>query len=349
MKNYVALIVVTVCIVVLAGCFAAEIVEPGNSNGTDISTKIPSATPTLTVQMIQSTPTSDDTAPGVAATKQLEPVQTPTPSRPPSPTSTPTVTPVVFPTFDVATSTLSEEAATQNLIELLETNGGCELPCWWGIVPGETNVESIEPTFVPLGFDWYRDYEELNGNTLYSDYIEFSSEAGVIQTILVYGGAGEETYDHNEAWRPYAILRILERLGTPEQLYVYYPFRFDPGGMQAYRLFMYYPELGVEIDYLGKAKPLDENPQWARACPNILETDEINLFLFQPGTVPDYLEQTLPESSLGFIPREEGEMPYDLVDWEQATGRSLDEFVRLFTENSEGGVCFDFKTYWTGN
>jgi hypothetical protein len=31
------------------------------------------------------------------------------------------------------------EDAINKVLELLETNGGCELPCWWGITPGETS------------------------------------------------------------------------------------------------------------------------------------------------------------------------------------------------------------------
>ena len=200
-----------------------------------------------------------------------------------------------------------------------------------------------------MGFDWYRDFEELDDHSLYSTSIYFVSADGIVQSVEVRGGAGEETYDHNEAWQPYAIPRILERLGQPENIYVFYPFRFDQGGMQAYRLFLFYPDLGVEIDYLGKASLDEFRPGWAQACPNILETDEINLFLFQPGTVPNYLHQTLPSSTLPLPKLPEGTNPYDLVSWEQATESSLDEFWRLFTESDEGAVCFDFKTYWTGN
>jgi hypothetical protein len=210
-------------------------------------------------------------------------------------------------------------------------------------------MDSIELIFVPVGFDWYRDYEELKSNTPYRAFIDFTSEDGIVQTIEVRGGAGEETYDRNLAWQPYAIPHILQRLGPPENVYVFYPFRFDPGGMQAYRMFLYYPDLGVEIDYLGKASLIDEKPQWARACSDILETDEINLFLFQPGSVPDYLERTLPESSLPLPELPAGVTPYEAVSWEQATEHSLDEFVRLFAGSEEGPVCFDFKTYWTGN
>jgi hypothetical protein len=239
-------------------------------------------------------------------------------------------------------STLSDERATENLIALLEGNRGCELPCWWGIIPGQTYVESIESEFVPLGFDWNRDYETLNDNTPYQSYVDLTTENGVVQSIEVRGGASEHTYDQNLAWKPYAIPNVLERLGRPEQVYVYRPFRFDPGGMQAYRLFLYYPDLGIEIDYLGKSSLIEASPEIARACPSIVETDEINLFLYTPGSAIDYLERTLPSYTIPFVP--EGENPHDAVSWEQVTDSSIDDFYYMLLNNTEGEVCFDFKT-----
>ena len=112
---------------------------------------------------------------------------------------------------------------------------------------------------------------------------------------------------------------------------------------------MYYPDLGIEIDYLGLASLVPDKSGWAQACHDILRTDEINLFLFQPGTVPDYLEQTLPEESLPLPKLPEGTNPYDLVSWEQATESSLADFEQLFLNSEEDAVCFEFSTYWTGN
>lgn len=347
MKNHAIIVGLLICLLFLMSCSvtSVDISKDKAIIGQVTKTLVPptqkvSSSPTsLSVEV---TKTATQSVP--TATSTIQPTLTPSPTRI-------TPTPVPYPTFDVASSTLSEEAATQNLIELLETNRGCELPCWWGIVPGKTQVDSIESTFVPLGFDWYRDYEALRDNTPYQASISLTSGVGKIvgkvQSIEVRGGAGEETYDRNEAWRPYAIPRILERLGIPDDIYVFYPFRFDPGGMQAYRLFFYYHDLGVEIDYLGKASLIDEKPGWAQACPSILETDEINLLLFQPGAVPNYLRRTLPSSTLPLPKLPEGTNPYDVVSWEQATESSLDEFWRLFTESEEGMVCFDFKTYWT--
>ena len=348
MKKYINAIGYLMGVIILVGCVATSDLLPVGNNvipvqaSATISSSMEEVAPSPTTTLTEAVNKPTLTPSPPAAIPAIQPAVTPSPLRE-------TSTPVPVPTFDVVYSELAEEAAMRNLIDLLETNRGCELPCWLGITPGETDVNSLEAIFVPLGFDYYRDYQELDDNTPYKASLYITSEEDVVQSIEVRGGAGEETYDRNEAWRPYAIPRILERLGTPENVYVFYPFRFDPGGMQAYRLFLYYPDLGVEIDYLGKANLIDDKSGWARACPNILETDEINLFLFQPGTVPDYLERTLPELSLPLPEIPKGTNPYDLVSWEQATESSLDEFWRLFTESDEGTVCFDFKTYWTEN
>ena len=31
--------------------------------------------------------------------------------------------------------------------EMLQTNGGCELPCWWGIIPGKTSWKEMQAAF----------------------------------------------------------------------------------------------------------------------------------------------------------------------------------------------------------
>ena len=35
----------------------------------------------------------------------------------------------------------------EQVLWLLETNNGCQLPCWWGITPGQTTWESAERFF----------------------------------------------------------------------------------------------------------------------------------------------------------------------------------------------------------
>ncbi|HSG43771.1 MAG TPA: hypothetical protein VLA72_11500 [Anaerolineales bacterium] len=51
-------------------------------------------------------------------------------------TQTPYPTITLTPTIIwISLSTLPVQEAQAGVKELLETNGGCELPCWWGIAP----------------------------------------------------------------------------------------------------------------------------------------------------------------------------------------------------------------------
>lgn len=68
-----------------------------------------------------------------------------------SPNPTPTFTPV---------ATLSIEQEGTLLSSLLANNGGCELPCWWGITPGLTGVVEARDFFVLQGVDdWVESFD----------------------------------------------------------------------------------------------------------------------------------------------------------------------------------------------
>jgi hypothetical protein len=73
------------------------------------------------------------------------PTATPTFTLTPSPTYTPipSATPTLIPT-------LSVKDAQIKLLGLLATNGGCRLPCLWGITPGKSNYQEAQNVLKPL-------------------------------------------------------------------------------------------------------------------------------------------------------------------------------------------------------
>lgn len=78
----------------------------------------------------------------------------PAPSYTSSPTAvpTPTVTPLPVGTATwTPVPTLAPAAALEALLRLYSTNGGCELPCWWGITPGATTWAEARTKLAPLG------------------------------------------------------------------------------------------------------------------------------------------------------------------------------------------------------
>ena len=90
----------------------------------------PLDTPTASIVSLKSTL--------VRKTVTPSPTITLTPS--PSTTATPTATqvPSPEPTWTPLPTLLTSEAAAL-VQDLLKNNGDCRLPCWWGIIPGETS------------------------------------------------------------------------------------------------------------------------------------------------------------------------------------------------------------------
>lgn len=80
-------------------------------------------------------------------------VLTETPTIIPKPTSTSTIPPTssVTPTQSITPSasltplpTYSAHDSTVKIHQLLLNNGGCRLPCFWGIIPGQTTIEEFQ-------------------------------------------------------------------------------------------------------------------------------------------------------------------------------------------------------------
>src|SRR6185436_4057409 len=65
------------------------------------------------------------------------------------PTMTPTLT--LNPTnTSTIVPTLPAEGAWTKLLELLANNGGCRLPCLWGITPGKSTYKEAQAILTPL-------------------------------------------------------------------------------------------------------------------------------------------------------------------------------------------------------
>lgn len=274
------------------------------------------------------------------ATNTPQPVATPalpvlTSSSTPSPT-------ISLPT-PVPTPILTSEQKADNFTRLMTENGGCELPCWWGIVPGESKIETIADEFVPQGLIWWEEWNQLDASRSGSGaLLSLVVEENIIQSIDVWGGNEGNTFVQD--WDRYSLDQVLTRHGTPSQVFVYYPYRADPGSVSAYHLFIFYEELGIEIEYRGKATDVDSEK--SRACPKLEELFQINLLLYQPEKINNILETVIPPETVSFIAGPE--TVYDLISWEQATNTTLESFYETFSQPNPD-ACFDFRRYWTSS
>ena len=151
----------------------------------------------------------------------------------PSETVTPTPTLTDLPTFTPAPTwtplpTLSTNQAKAKVKELLETNGGCELPCWWGIVPNKTTWADLSHFLSPI-FQLsqqppkvFTEYGEKHTYTDYQFYFDVPGESQPASIIL-------EGRDNIVFWATifppaaeykYQLHQVLALLGSPKQIFI---------------------------------------------------------------------------------------------------------------------------------
>jgi hypothetical protein len=103
-------------------------------------------------------------APPESNTRQPRPTLTRTPTNTPLPVPTlKPPTPTVAPSPTLA-PTLTADQEQALVLDLLQNNGGCKLPCWWGFMPGKTDWQTAQNFFASLGKipGEYRDPDMLN-------------------------------------------------------------------------------------------------------------------------------------------------------------------------------------------
>jgi len=146
-----------------------------------------------------------------------------------SPASTPGAP--ALPTMTLLPSLPAEEAEAK-LLALLQDNGGCQLPCFWGFTPGETGKEQARSAlneFHGLGSDSGLVLVHQGVSTAVS--ISFDEEpAGAIRWMRVdltarqgAGAAGLPVYGHSDYgrdFRYYTLSGILAAYGPPENVYI---------------------------------------------------------------------------------------------------------------------------------
>jgi hypothetical protein len=164
--------------------------------------------------------------------------------------------------------TLAGEYAKSKVAYLLETNGNCSLPCWWGITPGRTTWSEAEhymATFAlgisPAGFSQQRDlalynveFPDPNSNSL-ADYLFAGfavNNSGVIEII--------------DSTSKKSLSTTLDNIGIPSQIWVEIISNFGPGPL-SYTLALFYND-GVMVVYRGSTYP--DNDNFIPICPKNL-------------------------------------------------------------------------------
>lgn len=260
--------------------------------------------------------------------------KTPSPSPTTIPTSTRTPKPTVTPTW-VALSTLPPAEALAKVKELLETNGGCELPCWWGIRPGKTTWKEAYDFLQPLA--WLVDIQQIPKvypNLLFVDFYfaiddqptlmnsqraRFALEKDTLSIAWIQGGHDED------------LVSLMKKYGVPQEVWI--DIYGIPGtGPVYYMIDLFFPLLGIMAGSEQEAELIKRNGEdWVKICKNRLIHGGVRLVLW-PSEKPMGYKDFFRE--------------YDETDRyrpvEDAFGISPEEFSKFFLE-TEGNPCLESR------
>ena len=256
-------------------------------------------------------------------------------ARPATSTATPlppTVTATITP---AATLTIEEES--DYLSELMTHNGSCELPCWWGIVPGQTQVQAARDKFAQAGVDrWSEAFDgqyaqlflghEREEIPYYLADVGFRLYPGhgTVEIIHVLaGGIQGIPSDFLQEWQPFALSTVLTNYGVPSYIQFEEIPRTEPGTPQ-YLVVVSYPETGMEFQYRVPAERLADTSD--RVCLDLKSVLSLEIVLFVPSRIEDVPFTLVPKLT-------------EYKSWKEITDTENVVFYDIFAR--EGPACID--------
>ena len=255
------------------------------------------------------------TSPSPTATYTAIPSATPSPTSTRVPLPTPTPSPTHYPT-------LESEAKLEFIVKMLRNNGGCKLPCWWGITPGKTKWHELTAYFTAQGIGLTEEGQlELGYANKQKHHVEtldvgFRQQDDLVHSIEItaeyYYLLSQEGFA--PAWQGYTLSQMLSNHGTPSRIHL----DLGLGNVDRYNLWLIYGNLGMAIRYSGEI--IRDNSGWL-VCPVFSTADGIEIRLQSPNIDRPLVEFEHRELSSGF----QGELT-------ELTGMSLQQFHATFSQ-----------------
>jgi hypothetical protein len=290
-------------ILILTGCGLPSKVTP-----TAVSTN----TPLSTESIASVTPTVWNTATNTAT---VPPTETPVTTY--TPTATATRKPQ--PTF-------TSKEAEEMVKDLIATNGGCLLPCWWGITPGVTTWEETRSFLEPFATRILTLRENLYGVTI-DNLPESISDGGVGATI----GVKDDIVQTIRTDVFYPLPQVLQIYGQPDEVRVY----VDPWSIDALAPFviaLYYEKLGFLATYSGKTS----KGEVIKICPSLIGEPQTIWYLWSPDLTVSF--DKAGRQALLFV--SPSEKPFHRL--EETTNIDDKVFFEKYRDPQNTSMCFQW-------
>ncbi len=263
----------------------------------------------------------------------------------PTPTLNSSPTPIIItsdkPTpIPVATLTLAERQVLFS--ELMATNGGCDLPCWWSIELGES-LDRINQKFIDLGMPWliieeshkvesdqmgvfnagYIDEDETRPTyrlRVYTEFHELDNAVDYIYVQVDHPNSDQGQQEFIRDWEQYYLSSFLQRYGKPTQVYFRLRSIADVMDPPQFSVSLLYLEKGLAITYHIKGAWLPDQSGMAELCLDMENAQAIELSLFNPDNFDIWGYQFAPYH----------DELYEPLTWEAEIGMPLDTFYETY-------------------
>lgn len=294
------------------------------------------------------TPLVFSTATSTASNAQIFTTSTPSAQ----PTITDTLTPQLT-KAPTAIPTLAFELAVESLQELSASNGDCDLPCLWGIIPGKSDYQDaqvvLEPlsgisessTFTPMGGGL--NIFDINGDVKYYTHIAYLNENQGVNRVsfdaallkkkvdAINGEYWVGVYDSNlfqQRFQPYTLSGVLSKLGIPAEVVISTDGGSDRGrNVPGFYVLLVYPEQGVLVRYTTFRQLTNGT---VKGC---LTNAHAEFELFPSGQADLFSNNVDSTDWANWWP-----VPDDSLYWkpiEKATSLSLQEFYETFRQPTD--------------
>jgi hypothetical protein len=269
--------------------------------------------------------------------------QTAVPDVSATPTSTPEPTDTLAPTVTVVevtpVATMSPQESEAYVEELLETNGGCSLPCVWGISPGQTKYEDAQRFFQSLGWKGSEAHGSYwTGKDMQSFPVSIRigvyPEGDVVRKIR-FSLAGN---GFQEKVKYYSFDSMIRALGKPSEILAFVG--TSPGILEpeqtSFEVLLHYAERNTLLEYQGTAVRDGDSYRICPSYPNAESTEVDPLSGNISISVAEAEQPSVPEE----LVRPLSMLPDYYLSVEKALGISNDQFYDAVSENN-GNVCFE--------
>jgi hypothetical protein len=290
----------------------------------------------LTTELLKTQPLEETLSPAPTSniTPSVAPLYTPTSTQS---SISPTPTQPITSTIPNQTPTLTDSEREKYIMDLFKPNAECGLPCWWGIVPGETTSNETLQFLNEIG-ESAALIPQSDGTVVYDaggfdlekmkiyNHVSFYEKSGLIDAISIRS-EGHNLEGFLQVWDPYKLKQIVQKYGKPSRIWINSSYSYGNSKRRGYDLLIFYDNYGILIAYSGIVKfdPIYHFCPWFDQVEDI---QTIKMYLQSPEN-PLALERLTnylinPEYT---VPIENG-------------GLTVDDLYSIFIEEEQ--PCFDF-------